>query len=269
MVRCRGGSVLHCHGISERGCVRADNEDRILMDRDLGVFAVADGMGGHRHGELAAELAVTTLKYYLDASRSLREFSWPFGYNFSLSLEANRLVTGILLANRQIWKRSGDAPEYSGMGSTVVAVLVNGAQAAVANVGDSRAYLFRDGKLSQLTVDDTWLKSVLRKDEMNESDLREHPMRHVLTQAAGSQNDIEVHTVEIELRSDDSLLLCSDGLDGVVSQENIMSVLDSQNPVPQKVMRLVDAARGLGAPDNVSCIILRYEPDESAPAILI
>ena len=259
--------MLQYHGISDRGCVRVDNEDRILMDRDLGAFVVADGMGGHRHGELAAELAITTLKYYLDSSRSLREFSWPFGYNFKLSLEANRLVTGILLANRQIWKRSGDAPEYSGMGSTVVAALVNRAQAAIANVGDSRAYLFRDGTLLQLTVDDTWLKSVLRKDEINESDLREHPMRHVLTQAAGSQNDIEVHTLEIELRPHDFLLLCSDGLDGVVSQQNILSVLGSKNPLPQKVARLVDSARSLGAPDNVSCILLCYEPNEMAPAM--
>jgi protein phosphatase len=253
--------VLQCHGISDIGCVRPDNEDRILMDMQLGVFVVADGMGGHRHGELAAELAVSTLRYYLDSSRNLRESTWPFGYNFNLSLEANRLVTGILLANRQIWKRSADAPEYTGMGSTIVALLVNGDRAAMANVGDSRGYLFRDGALSQLTVDDTWLNVVLRRDEMSGDALQNHPMRDVLTQAAGSQNDVEVHTADIKLRRNDMLLLCSDGLHAVVSEEGILSVLRSNEMLPQKVARLFEAARGGGAPDNISCILLRYEPD--------
>ena len=210
--------MLQVDGISDSGCVRPDNEDRILMDLDLGVFVVADGMGGHRHGELAAELGITTLRCYVESSRNLKELTWPFGYNFNLSLEANRLTTGILLANRQIWNRSGDAPEYAGMGSTIVAVLVNGTRAAVANVGDSRGYLFRDDKLCQMTVDDTWLNAVLRREEISDQELKDHPMRDVLTQAAGSPSDLDVHTVELELRRDDILLLCSDGLDGVVSR---------------------------------------------------
>lgn len=257
--------MLQYHGISDTGCVRHDNEDRILMDSNLGVFVVADGMGGHRHGEMAAELAIATLRYYLDSSRNLRESTWPFGYNFDLSLEANRLVTGILLANRQVWSRSGDAPEYTGMGSTIAAVLVNGNRAAMANVGDSRGYLFRDGVLSQLTVDDTWLNTVLRRDDISESALQNHPMRDVLTQAAGSQNDVDVHTVDIELVRNDVLFLCSDGLYEMVPQEGILSVLQSSEMLPQKVTRLCDAARAGGAPDNISCILLRYEPDRTAP----
>lgn len=257
--------MLQYHGISDTGCVRPDNEDRILMDMNLGVFVVADGMGGHRHGEMAAELAIATLKYYLDSSRNLAESTWPYGYNFNISLEANRLVTGILFANRQIWARSGDAPEYAGMGSTIVAVLINGNRAAIANVGDSRGYLFRDGSLSQLTVDDTWLHAVLRRDEMSEEALQNHPMRDVLTQAAGSQHDLDVHTADIELRHNDTLLLSSDGLHEVVSEEGILSVLRSNELLTQKVTRLCEAARGGGAPDNISCILLRYEPDRPAP----
>jgi protein phosphatase len=253
--------MLQHHGISDTGCVRTDNEDRILMDADLGVFIVADGMGGHRHGELAAELVIATLRYYLDSSRNRRELTWPFGYNFNLSLEANRLVTGILLANRQVWRRSGDGPEYAGMGSTIAALLVDGRHAAMANVGDSRGYLFRNRQLSQLTVDDTWLNAVLQRDMLSEEELRNHPMRDVLTQAAGSQHDIEVHTAEIELLPGDVLLLCSDGLHGVVPVEAIVSVLLSGESLQQKTGRLHDAARAGGAPDNVSCILLRYEAD--------
>jgi serine/threonine protein phosphatase PrpC len=258
--------MLEYQGIYDAGCVRPENEDRILMDPDLGVFIVADGMGGHRHGELAAELAIATLRYYLDSSRSRRELTWPFGYNFNLSLESNRLVTGILLANRQIWKRSGDAPEYAGMGSTIVAALINGHRAAIANVGDSRGYLFRNGALSQLTVDDTWLNAVLQRDAAGETSLRDHPMADVLTQAAGSQHDLEVHTTDLELEPEDILLLCSDGLYGVVPKEGIVSILRTPDPLPYKVNNLKEAARAGGAPDNISCILLREEPDPPGPA---
>jgi serine/threonine protein phosphatase PrpC len=253
--------MLLCHGVSDTGCVRSDNEDRILIDEDLGVFVVADGMGGHRHGELAAELAISTLRYYIDSSRDLRELTWPFGYNFDLSFEANRLVTGILLANRQIWKRAGDGPEYAGMGSTVVAALVSENRAAIANVGDSRGYLFRKGRLSLLSFDDTWLNVVLRRDHGDEETYRNHPMRDVLTQSAGSQNDVDVHTIDVALETGDVLLLCSDGLHGVVEEEGILAVLSSGEPLQQKVTRLRDAARAGGGPDNISCILLRYEAD--------
>jgi serine/threonine protein phosphatase PrpC len=258
--------VLQYHGISDTGCVRPDNEDRILMDPELGIFIVADGMGGHRHGELAAELAISTLRYYVDSSRGRRELTWPFGYNFNLSLEANRLVTGILLANRQIWNRSGDAPEYAGMGSTITALLVNGNRAAVANVGDSRGYLFRGGELTQLTVDDTWLNAVLQRELMTDEALRNHPMRDVLTQAAGSQHDVEVHTYDIDFEPDDMILLSSDGLHGVVTQEGIAATLRSGQGVQQQVARLRDAARAGGGPDNISCILLRYAADGAGRA---
>jgi len=259
--------VLQVDGISDKGCVRPDNEDRILMDLDLGVFVVADGMGGHRHGELAAELGIATLRCYVESSRNLKELTWPFGYNFNLSLEANRLTTGILLANRQIWNRSGDAPEYAGMGSTIVAVLVNGTRAAMANVGDSRGYLFRDDQLCQMTVDDTWLNAVLRRDDMSDRELKDHPMRDVLTQAAGSPSDLDVHTVELDLRLDDVLLLCSDGLDSVVPREEIISVLRWNGTLAQKVARLCESARAAGAPDNVSCVLLRYVSGQPAEAL--
>jgi protein phosphatase len=257
--------MLQYHGISDTGCVRPDNEDRILMDEYLGIFIVADGMGGHRHGELAAELSITTLRYYIDSSRNLKELTWPFGYNFDLSLEANRLVTGILLANRQIWKRSGEGPEFAGMGSTVAAALINGSRAALANVGDSRGYLFRNGNLSQLTTDDTWLQAVLLRDHVSEDALRDHPMRDVLTQAAGSQNDIEVHTADVELEPDDVILLCSDGLHGIVPEEGILATLRSGAPLDQKVARLRDEARAAGGPDNISCILVRYQGGPPRP----
>jgi PPM family protein phosphatase len=254
-----GNGVLLYHGASDAGCVRQNNEDRILSDTVLGLFAVADGMGGHRHGQIAAELAICTLRRYLESSRSPGDVTWPFGYNWDLSLDENRLITGILLANRHVWKRSEEHPEYAGMGSTVVAVLIADNRAAIANIGDSRAYLYRGRELRQLTIDDTWLNTVVKHGTLDAEALMKHPMRNVLTQAAGTQRDLDVHTCTVELEDADALLLCSDGLHSVISDDAICAVLGSQERVEQQVTRLTEAALSAGAPDNVSCILLRYE----------
>ena len=214
-------------GATDVGRVRSNNEDSLLLDPEIGLFVVADGMGGHRHGQMAAELACVTLCHYLRSSRSPTDVTWPFGYNWKLSLDENRLITGILFANHHVWRRSEEDPAYAGMGSTVVAALVQGDRAAVANVGDSRAYLFRSGQLSQLTTDDTWLNTVLKQVAIDQKALSKHPMRNVLTQAAGTQRDLDVHTCELGLQDGDVLLLCSDGLHGIVPEPHIISVLES------------------------------------------
>src|ERR1051326_4397491 len=146
--------ALEFYGFSDIGCVRRVNEDRVLLDASLGVFALCDGMGGHRAGATAAELAIAGLRYFLGFSTDL-DATWPFGYNPEMTPNANRIATGIKIANRQVWDRAGEDPEYVGMGTTVVALLINGETLTVGNVGDSRAYLFRGGTLSQLSVDDT------------------------------------------------------------------------------------------------------------------
>jgi PPM family protein phosphatase len=256
--------VLQYHGVSDAGRVRTNNEDRILLEPDLGLFVIADGMGGHRHGQVAAELACTALRHYLESSRSPGDVTWPYGYNWKLGLDENRLITGILLANHHVWKRSEADPGYAGMGSTVVAVLVQGDRAAIANVGDSRAYFFRDGQLSRLTVDDTWLNAVLEEGMLDQKALLKHPMRNVLTQAVGTQRNLDVHTCELELKDGDAVLLCSDGLYGVVAEECISAVLASKQPLDKQVTQLKEAALAASTPDNVSCILLSYRVDPNS-----
>ena len=253
--------MLQYHGVSDAGRIRPNNEDQILLDPDLGLFVVADGMGGHRYGQMAAELACSTLRHYLESSSSPGDVTWPYGYNWKLSLDENRLITGILLANHHVWKRSEEDPAFVGMGSTVVAVLARGERAAVANVGDSRAYLFRGGQLSQLTIDDTWLNTVVKQGTLDQKALMKHPMRNVLTQAAGTQRTLDIHTCELELMRGDMLLLCSDGLYNVVSEDEGSAVLMSEDYVERQEAQLKEAALSAGAPDNVSCVLLRYEPD--------
>lgn len=248
--------TIESYGFTDTGCVRTENQDRFLIEDRLGFYVVADGMGGHRHGELAAELAVSTLRYYLESSHERSDITWPFGYSFDLSIDSNRLVTGIRLANRQVWRRAEEKPEYAGMGTTIAAVLIHERRAAVANVGDSRVYLFREGDFRQLTVDDTWISEILQRGQSG-TEYANHPLRNVLTQAAGSQNDVAVHTSEIDLNDGDVLLLSSDGLHGVVQQGHIRDLLATGAPVETLANRLLEAARTEGAPDNLSCIVLR------------
>jgi serine/threonine protein phosphatase PrpC len=247
------------HALSDPGCVRASNQDRVLADGPLGLFVVADGMGGHSHGEMAAEIAISTIRYFLDSSRDRFDVTWPFGYSFDLSIDANRMVTAIQLANRQVWHHAEKGPEFSGMGTTVASILVNEDRGTVANVGDSRVYIYRSGELTLLSTDDTWIANVVRAGGQP-VDAQNHPMRNVLMQAAGSQEHLEVHIKEIKLQSGDMVLLSSDGLHGVIGDAAIRSVLDSGGPVQDISARLVQCARAAGAPDNVSAVVLRYNP---------
>src|SRR3974377_239665 len=117
--------MIESFALTDIGCLRRDNQDRVLEDQSLSLFVVADGMGGHKHGEMAAELAIATMRYYIESSQDRFDVTWPFGYDFELSVDANRLVTAIQLANRQVWHHAQQAPECSGMGTTVAAILLS------------------------------------------------------------------------------------------------------------------------------------------------
>jgi PPM family protein phosphatase len=249
--------ALEFHALSDVGCARRVNEDRTLIDPSLGLYAVCDGMGGHRNGATAAELAIAGLHYYMGSSSDL-DATWPFGYNLEMSLNANRMATGIRIANRQVWGRAGEDPACAGMGTTVVAVLVEGSTVTIGNVGDSRAYLFREGRLAQLTIDDTVIGDLRGQGLLDAREAHHHPARNMLTRAAGAGEDVEVHIRDEELRPNDMLLLSSDGLHGVVDQSTIETVLASGERVERCLRRLIEEARSLGAPDNVSGVLLRW-----------
>lgn len=236
------------HGLTDAGCCRSENQDRIFFDDALGLYIVCDGLGGRRRGGFAAELAVGAVRQYIDSSRDPMEVTWPYGYNLHLSLPANRLWTGVKLANRQIWRQSETSLEHLGMGTTVSAVLIQGETAAVANIGDSRVYLFRDSQLQQLTVDDTLGGAG--------SDSSASMVRHILTRAAGSQEDVEVGLQECRLLENDKLLLCSDGLHGCVPSAQIAAIFANSGEPAVIASALVGEAQRAGAPDNISVIVL-------------
>src|SRR5579871_5050706 len=177
--------MVQSFGLSDPGLVRTSNQDRILIDDAHGLYLVADGVGGHSHGEAAAELAINSGQYFVQNSEEAIDASWPFGYDVSRSVIENRLLSAIQLANRQLCNLKATSPDHAGAGSTLVGVLVEGSRAAVGNVGDSRVYVLRGGVLRQLTIDDTWVGELVRSGAITEAQARQHSMRHVVTQAVG------------------------------------------------------------------------------------
>jgi len=250
--------TFQAYGITDVGRVRSENQDRILLLEELGCFAVWDGMGGQRCGDLAAEIAMTVFRNYIEASREPGEVTWPFGYKPDLSLDANRLLTSIRMGNRQVSTRSDQDPKCAGMGTTVAAVLARGDRLAIANVGDSRIYRLRQGELTQLSVDDTMAALILSKGVITPESLTVHPMRGVLMQAIGLHGDVDVHLREDPLENGDLYLLCSDGLYVAVDLGTIAAVLRSAATVEERTKDLIARALAGGAPDNVSAIVIEY-----------
>jgi PPM family protein phosphatase len=252
--------MVQSFGLSDPGLVRSSNQDRILVDNGLGLYLIADGVGGHSHGETAAELAISSGQYYIRASRDAFDISWPFGYDVNRSINENRLMTAMQLANRQLRQLKATSPDHAGAGSTLVGVLVDGTRASVCNVGDSRTYLLRDGALKQLSIDDTWVGQLVRGGAITEAQARVHSMRHVVTQAVGVET-IEVHSCEERLQADDLMLLTTDGIHGVIEHAVICSILANCRSLEDGAKRLVEAALDQGGPDNASCILLKYTQD--------
>jgi serine/threonine protein phosphatase PrpC len=249
--------MIKAYGVTDIGCVRENNEDRILVDEPQGLYIVADGMGGHTHGELAAELAISTIRHYVESSGDHLDVTWPFGYNFNLSVDANRMITAVQLANRQVWRQAELAPQFAGMGSTVAAVLASGRTITIGNVGDSRVYLWLDGLMRQLSIDDTWVRAISGRG-VGQLDVFTHPLRNFLTQSVGSKDVIEVHTCEMELVDSDLVMLTSDGIHGFVSEEEIASIFCLDKSLEEMIATLVGRAKAAGGADNISAILLSF-----------
>ena len=251
--------MVVAHGVTHPGRVRKSNEDAYVIDDALGLYLVADGMGGHNAGDVASKLAVETVRAFLARSEDGTDCTWPFGVDPEVSLDANRLLTAIKLANRRVFKTADGNDDYTGMGSTVVAALVQDNRLAYSGVGDSRLYSLVDGKLSQLTEDDSWVATVLARDpEVDEEALASHPMRHVLTNVLGATEQTEVNVKERLLRDGELLLLCSDGVHGALDTETMETLLTAETDVPTAAERLVETALAHDASDNITALLVTY-----------
>jgi PPM family protein phosphatase len=217
-------------------------------------------MGGHSAGEIASNLAVETIVGFIRRSEEDAELSWPYGIDSTLSFSGNRLRTAIHLANRRVFRAAEKYDEYTGMGTTVVGALISGPRLAVGHAGDSRVYLFADGRLTRLTTDDTWAATVLAGHaEPDSAPSSANPMRHVLTNVLGARDHADVHMSEYDLQGGEMILLCSDGLHNVVDDEKICQLL-SRDTVPANIVpQLIQMALAKGGRDNVTAVLARYD----------
>jgi protein phosphatase len=249
---------------TDPGLRRSSNEDSYCTRADLGLFVVADGMGGHAAGEVASRVAVETIQTFIAESAGAdRNRTWPFPFEPQISLEGNRLKAAFRLANRQIANAMADSADLRGMATTASAVLAGPHSACVAHVGDSRVYALdmRDGgSLHQITDDHSWVEEQVRAGTMTSSAARQHPWRNVVTRALSGGSDPDIDTVELSPQPGERLLLCSDGLSGVVAHDAIERILaDRQLTLEQICDQLVAAANEGGGPDNVTALVIQID----------
>ena len=236
--------MLVAHGVTHRGR-RPTNEDGLLVDLASGLFIVADGMGGHNAGEVASDLAIETIHRFVAESTD----DPPL-----------RLEQAVRKANEHILTTAEQRKDYTGMGTTVAAVLAVDGHAVFTSVGDSRIYRFRDGRLEQLTQDDSWLSNALATGlPLTAAEIQEHPMRHVLTEVVGVRPDLDPQSLECDLVRGDALLICSDGLHGILPLDALSEAMAAETTVAEIAETLVEQAIARGGTDNVTAIVVRRE----------
>ena len=245
-------------GLSHVGKRRKTNEDSFHIDPERGLFILADGMGGHAAGEVASKLAVDTIQKFLRISDADSEITWPFEFDESLSEGGNRIRAAIRLANREIVHHIQHKQDHRGMGTTVVTAVVAEDSCLIGHVGDSRAYLIRDGKIQQLTSDHTFVNEQVQKGFMSPTEAQHHPARNILTRAVGSAEELDVDLTETRLESGDLILLCSDGLSSMVDDEAILqTLLKHPGDLDAGCRSLVALANENGGLDNVTVVLIR------------
>ena len=256
-------SSIEAFGVTDVGRKRKHNEDAYALDvSDEGLFIVADGMGGHAAGEVASKITVDTVGEFIAATRQKEEATWPFKYNHELAFNSNRLAIAIEKANERVMAAVTAQPWLKGMGTTVVAGLLDGKILSLAHVGDSRAYRYRGGKLSRLTDDHSWVHEQVAAGILTEEEAKSHPLKNVVTRALGGGPSVSPDLQELSFETDDVFLFCSDGLTTMLSDEEIRDAVSAEQD-PQKLCeRLVEMANEKGGVDNITVVVARILLDQ-------
>ena len=257
---------VEAFGISDVGKKRKHNEDNYACDKAEGLFIVADGMGGHAAGEVASKITVETIGEFIASTRQKEEATWPFKYNHALHFNSNRLAVAIEKANERVMAAVAAQPWLKGMGTTVVAGLLNEKILALAHVGDSRAYLFRDGQLSRLTDDHSWVHEQVAAGILTEDEAKTHPLKNVVTRALGGGPSVAPDLQELAFAPGDLYIFCSDGLTTMLGDEDIAESVAAEPDTEKLCQKLVEQANDRGGVDNVTVVAVRIPVAEASAA---
>ena len=241
--------MLKTFSITDIGRKRKVNQDFVYSSERLvgplpNLFLVADGMGGHNAGDYASRLAVETI-----VERS------------SGSLETNPLRVldeAVQSANGLVRQRAQEAPELQGMGTTVVAAVIDGRELYVANVGDSRLYIVNSGEIRQITKDHSWVEEMVRRGGIGKAEARNHPDKNIITRAVGAEETVRIDFFQVLLQEGDVILMCTDGLTNMLEDEEIRMTLDGARDIVEKAQGLVRAANDRGGRDNISVVLIEF-----------
>ncbi len=244
---------LSAIGLSDVGRVRARNEDSYALVEDAGLFVVADGMGGHGNGDIASRIAVSAILETYEQH--------PAGDTTELAV-AERLQSAFTHAHEQIRAAGDQDGTLRGMGTTVIAVVVDEESAVIGHVGDSRAYALRGTTLTPLTEDHSRVHEQVAAGYLSAAQAREHPFKSVVTRALGGEQDAEVDLRRVKLQQDDLLVLCSDGLTTMLTDDEIAQILTGEGGIQEKSELLVSAANERGGADNITVVLLEIGPQD-------
>lgn len=238
-------------GTTHVGMKRSENQDNLLVAPELNLFVVADGMGGHKGGETASALAIKTINdYFVTVAEAGRNVS-----------PAEKLIEAIEAANTAIQAHGREEPSLAGMGTTTTALYLTNGQLYLGQVGDSRAYLVHPRRIWQLTRDHSLVQEKLRAGLITRAQLKTDRMKNVITRSVGFENDVDVDLYHMQTHTGDVIVLCSDGLSGMVEDNQILSIIEecvfAKNDVQAAARKLVEAANSNGGDDNVTAIVVR------------
>ena len=253
-----GALRIEVAGETNVGMKRNHNEDNFSILEENGLYIVADGMGGHASGEVASQMAVDALKEFFSATEQDPERTWPYKMDRSKGYEENRLITGIKLANLRIYESAQRDSRQRGMGTTIVSLFAVEDGVYIAHVGDSRSYRLRDKQLEQITEDHSLLNDYIKMKRLTPEEIANFPHKNVIVRALGMKDTVKVDTRFETPREGDTYLLCSDGLSGPVSDEEILEIMTSAPDLKTAASRLIERANQNGGPDNITCVLARW-----------
>ena len=246
-------------GATNIGRKRDHNEDSIQLPETERLAIVADGMGGHASGEVASRLAVELINDHFNETAKQQTLTWPYKVDRDLRTHTNRMITGIMLANLEIWERSQRESRFKGMGTTCVGMYCLDDAIIIGHVGDSRCYRFRANELMQLTEDHSLINDYIRMKRVTPEEAENWPHKNVIVRALGMKESVQVDIISEKPHLNDVYLLCSDGLSGMLKDDQIQHIIATERDLDRMCDRLIDGANEEGGVDNISVVLARIE----------